>query len=174
VPITEGLTTAPVDNAGTKIAPLYDQNAGLFYFMRRVTAAFLATFRADAAVSVAGPGEWSVQAAPASNTIASGTKVAGGAGVRHVLRSVSASAGAVGAPAATVLTVVVRDGAAGVGPILWQRNVGVEAVAGKVNGFDLAGLNLVGSANTALTVEFTGAGGAGVFESLSATGFDAA
>jgi hypothetical protein len=173
VPITEGLNTAPVDNAGTKIAPLYD-DAGLFYFFRRATAAVLVAFRSEKALLAASPGEWSLTSAPVSGNQASATRAAGGAGVRHVLRSISASAGAVAAPAATVVTVVVRDGATGVGTVLWSRMIGVEAVAGKVTGFDPVGLNIVGSANTAMTVEFASGGGVGVFETIAATGYSAA
>src|SRR5262245_30970564 len=172
MPITDGGTTLPVDSAGIKQYGLYDLTN--LFLPRRAAAAVLSLLRAESAMLVAPPGEWSVQAAPAANVLASAARAAGGAGVRHVLRSLSASAGAVGAPAATVLNVVVRDGASGAGAILWQRMVPVTAVAGAVGAFDVVGLNIVGSANTAMTVEFAAAGGAGVFETVAATGYDAA
>jgi len=173
MPITEGTNVAPVDNAGTKIAPLYD-GVSAFFLIRRATAAILAAFRAESAQLVALPGEWPLNAAPAANTVASVTKAAGGAGVRHVLKSISAAVGAVAVPAATISTLQVRDGASGVGPVIWQTYIGVEAVAGKSNPRDIVGLNIVGSANTAMTVEFAAASGANTFQSISATGFDAA
>lgn len=61
--------------------------------------------------------------------------------------------------------VVVRDGASGSGPILWALSVYGFVV------FQQSGLNIEGSPNTAMTVEFnaTGSGGAGI-QDINASG----
>lgn len=172
MPIADGTTTAPVDSAGVKLPPLYDETN--LYLMRRASAANLAATRAEKGLLVALPGEWSITAQPAANTVASATRAAGGAGVRHVLRTINATIGFNPAPAAAVVSVYVRDGASGVGTILWIDQANVEAVAGRAARVVATGLNLVGSANTAMTVEFSAAGGASTFETITATGYDAA
>lgn len=123
------------------------------------------------------PGQWSVSNAAAANTQATASKAAGGAGVRHVFTGISASLAsgstAVTVPATPVL-VVVRDGATGAGTIIWQRYVSVITTAGGCASIDLSGLNIPGSANTAMTVEFNAAGGVGSFESVSMQGYTVA
>ena len=117
---------------------------------------------------VADPGEWTLTHAPAAATQATATKAAGAAGVRHVLRSIQATVNAVAAQAAP-LTVVVRDGATGVGTILWQdRIIAPIGTDGRVS---VQGLNIVGSAATAMTIEFTAAPAATDFETISGTGY---
>jgi hypothetical protein len=116
------------------------------------------------------PGEWTLNSEPAANTTATATRAAGGAGVRHVLTSVNASLIGVAAIAAPI-SVVVRDGATGVGAILWRDKLFTPA-AGSRDRLTISGLNIVGSVNTAITVEFTGGPGATNFEVLSATGYD--
>jgi hypothetical protein len=130
-----------------------------------------ATTSGDQAALAAPPGEWTLTSAPAANTVATATRAAGAAGVRHVLRSIHASINAVAAITAP-LTVVVRDGASGVGAILWQDRL--TAPAGTDGRISLTGLSIVGSAATAMTVEFTAAPGATNFETLSATGYSSA
>lgn len=117
---------------------------------------------------VAGPGNWTLTNAPAANTQATATRAAGAAGVRHVLTSIQATLNAVAAVVAP-LTVVVRDGASGAGTILWQDRV--TSPAGTDGRISISGLNIVGSAATAMTVEFTAAPGATNFETISATGY---
>lgn len=116
-------------------------------------------------VKVNSPLEWTILHAPAANTVATATKLAGGAGVRHVLRSLVANTQLVSAAnftAAAPVYWVVRDGASGVGTILYQ-GFSTAAV--------VSGLNIVGSENTAMTVEFTVAPGATNFEVVSASGY---
>jgi len=117
---------------------------------------------------------WVLNSAPAANTLATATKAAAGAGVKNVLIALSAAfvAGAV-APAAVNVTVLIRDGATGVGTILWSRVLSLPAVAGEHRGFDISGLRIDGTPNTALTVEFSAAGGANTFESVAAYGIQA-
>jgi len=125
-----------------------------------------------AAVGV-GPGEWSATSNPGVNAQASASKAAGGAGVRHVCRSISFSVASDGtAPTAVQLVVNLRDGATGAGTVLQSWTVAIPASAGAFNAFHVGGLNLVGSANTAMTLEFASAGGAHVYEACNIAGFD--
>lgn len=119
---------------------------------------------------VTAPGEWTLTNAPAVSTVASATRAAGAAGVRHVLKSIQASLQAVVAQAVPVVAVV-RDGASGSGTILWQDRL--IAPAGFNGVISVDGLNIVGTAATAMTVEFTAAPVATNFETISATGYDA-
>jgi hypothetical protein len=109
---------------------------------------------------------------PAVNTQATASKAAGGAGVVNVADCVSFSAmtGAV-APAAAVTVVNLRDGATGAGTVLASWDVGFPATAATNFTWGTCGLNVAGSANTAMTLEFAAAGGANTFESVHLTGF---
>lgn len=119
---------------------------------------------------VTAPGEWTLTNAPVAATAATASRAAGGALVRHVLKSIQASLNAVAAQAAPVVAVV-RDGATGVGTILWQDRL--MAPVGFTDRVSVDGLNIVGSLNTAMTVEFTAAPAATNFETISASGYDA-
>lgn len=134
------------------------------------TAAALSTQPVSNVELVTQPGEWTLTNAPAAATQATATRAAGGGTVRHVLKSIQASLSAVAAQASPV-TVVVRDGASGSGTILWQDRL--MAPLGFSDRVSVDGLNIVGSANTAMTVEFTAAPAATDFETISATGYDA-
>lgn len=123
------------------------------------------------ALLVAEPGQWSITSFPATNTVASATKAAGGVGVRHVLQTLSFDLfDPDGATVTSGLRIVVRDGATGVGAILWNGFVsgGPTTV---IDHKQLSGLNIIGSPNTAMTVEFVAAGGANTQEVLTATGY---
>lgn len=134
------------------------------------TAAALSTQPVSNVQLVTSPGEWTLTNAPSVSTQATATRAAGGATVRHVLKSIQASLQAVVAQAAPVVAVV-RDGATGVGTILWQDRLIAPAGFNAVISID--GLNIVGSLNTAMTVEFTAAPVATNFETISASGYDA-
>lgn len=118
--------------------------------------------------AVATPGCWTLTSAPAVNTQATATKAAGAAGKVHVLTSIQASVNAVVAQA-TPVTIVVRDGATGAGTILWQDRI--TATIGTDGRIGITGLSIVGSAATAMTVEFTAVPAVGNFETVSATGY---
>jgi hypothetical protein len=118
------------------------------------------------------PGQWAVNHVPAVNTVATITKAAGAAGVRHVCTSLSFTLSAgTSAPTAAVKTVSLRDGATGAGTVLQSWAVGVEATAGRAHTVTLTGLNIVGSAATAMTLEFDSAAGANSFESVNLCGY---
>lgn len=119
---------------------------------------------------VTGPGNWTLTSAPAAGAQATATRAAGAAGVRHVLTSIAADITA--SAAQGPLIVAVRDGATGVGTILWQRRLSAQTTPFADARIELSGLNIVGSAATAMTVEFTAAGVATTTETVSATGYD--
>ncbi len=126
------------------------------------------------ALLVSTPGNWTVVHAPAANTQASASKAAGGAGVRHVCESICATfaAGAT-APAAVQVTVNLRDGASGAGTVLWSAVMALPATAGATaTPIIISDLNIVGSPNTAMTLEFSAAGGLNTFEAVSMAGYD--
>lgn len=141
--------------------------------IRSAAAAILGAFSSVGAWLVAPPGNWSQTHAPAANVVATTTK-AGVAATRHVCTSITASlvAGAI-APAVAIVTAVLRDGASGVGTILWSEQIVTQAVAGDKDNIVISGLNIVGTAAAAMTLEFTAAGGANTTEVVSMTGYDA-
>ena len=118
-------------------------------------------------------GQWSVTHAPAANTQATASKAAGGAGVRHVCTAISATlvAGAT-APTATTATLNLRDGATGAVTVLMSWTLGLEATAGKTVTLSLSGLSIFGTANTAMTLEYSGASGANSLQSVNIVGYD--
>lgn len=142
--------------------------------LKAASAATLALARvseADAVQSVAQPGQWSAVNIPGADATRSTVgRAAGGAGVRHVCNSISATM-ATGANAQTVLSLFLRDGVSGGGTVLWGKQV-ILPISGlwEVN---LSGLNIVGSANTAMTLEFNAAGVVGCYQSVAMTGYDA-
>jgi len=107
---------------------------------------------------------WALNARIAAPAIGTVTQAAGGAGRRNVLRSMSFSMD--NSSALAPIAIVVRDGATGVGPIIWQSYFLWSSNAG-----ENYRTYLIGSANTAMTIEFVAADPlAGVFEAVSANG----
>jgi len=111
---------------------------------------------------------WSQTNTPAVATIATTSKAAGGGTVRHVATSISACIAA-NATAQVPILVHLRDGAAGAGTII--RTWAISAVISESHCVDLAGLNMTGSANTAMTLETAAAPAAGVQATVSFTGY---
>jgi hypothetical protein len=116
---------------------------------------------------------WSVSSVTGSATAASASKAAGGAGVRHVVDCVQFSAESTAAIVATQDDVVLRDGATGAGTVLMQwRNAAVSVAAAQIGQvINVCGLALIGTANTAMTLEYT-AGLTNVLMSATITGYD--
>lgn len=127
-------------------------------------------FNLNASIAEKGP-RWSVLHTPAVSTQATASKTAGAAGVRHVADCVSISAGASTAPTATQLTINLRDGATGAGTILWSTEITAGATATNHGNVNVCGLNLIGSAATAMTLEY-GAALANEFEAVTLSGYD--
>jgi hypothetical protein len=110
---------------------------------------------------------WSQAHEPAANTKATTTKAAGLASERHVCTgfSVTLSCGAV-APTAVEVAVQLLDGAT----VKWAGKLALPAVAGTVVGLARSGLWIVGTAGTAMTLEFSAAGGASTTQVVSLEG----
>lgn len=115
------------------------------------------------------PGEWSAVHNPTTATQATITKAAV-AGARHVCKSITATV-ATGATAQTPITVYLRDGATGAGTIIWTGTLSAPANSAGV--IAIAGLNIFGSVNTAMTLEFSAAGVAASLEAVALSGYDA-
>lgn len=109
---------------------------------------------------------WTAFSTPAAATVATATRASAGAGKRNICNSISYSIGAVAAQA--VLTLVLRDGASGVGTIIWSLTLGPLPAAGQLN--NNVPVNIQGSVATAMTLEFTAAPAATNFESVAMTG----
>jgi len=138
------------------------------------TAATLTSANSIGAILTEKGSRWSIvdtgsQSAQASVTIAAE------ADVRHVADCLSFSAGVDSAtpPTQTPLTVSVRDGASGAGTVLWQYFTLIVNTAGiqSVEPHSLCGLNLTGTTNTAMTIEFS-ASVAQLTQSVSLSGFN--
>lgn len=123
----------------------------------------------------ANPAEWSVTHGPVSNTVATITKAPGTGTQKHVATGLSfVVTSAATAPTATTLTINLRDGGTGAGTILKTWTVGVMATAGASQGVARNGMYVTGTAATAMTLEFTAAGGANTIESVELDGYTTA
>lgn len=115
---------------------------------------------------------WTEHHAPAANTQATISRAAATTGT-HVIDCVvvKLAAGAV-APTAVTITLNVRDGATGAGTVKLAMPFSLPAVAGDPGqSFSQCGLNIVGTVNTAATVEFSATGGANTIQSVFMKGF---
>lgn len=102
-------------------------------------------------------------------TAATTSKGAGGGTVRHVATTVSACFH--DSAINTVARIVhLRDGATGAGTVLrtWLLS---SPVAGEAECINISGLNMTGSANTAMTLEFSAAPAATASETVGLTGY---
>lgn len=115
---------------------------------------------------------WTQVHVPSSATQATKSQAAGAGNVRNVCTGFTATfaAGSTAPAAATPLTVAVIDGATGGTTYLWRTNICLPATANAIVSFNRSGLWLVGSKATAMTIEFSGAGGANSYQSVSMDG----
>lgn len=136
------------------------------------TAASTLTARSLSGVQlIERPTRWEVLSTPAVSNQATAS-IAAEAGVRHVVDCVTFSAGSTTAPALTALTVNLRDGATGAGTVIHQWQVVVANATGQnVVPFTECGLNLAGTTNTAMTLEFS-ALLTNLIESVAMTGYN--
>lgn len=140
-------------------------------FFRQVRVAtvesMVGTNSHEGVMLVGGPGQWSVNNAAAVNAVATATRAAPGAGVAHVIQNISGSIQGSLASADAIL-LRVRDGAGGT--ILWQQYIGISATSG-CHTIEVSGLNLKCTNATAAVIEFSAAGGASTYESVSMSGY---
>lgn len=131
-----------------------------FNRLRSVSAAVQALVADKTGVIVtAKASDWAIEHRPAAVTQPTVSR-AGVANARHVCTGIQASfftgANAGDATAITVPQVVVlRDGATGVGAVLWSGFVGTGASSRSNQTLNLTGLSIVGTAGAAMTLEFT-------------------
>ena len=119
------------------------------------------------ALQVASLGTWNITDTDTAGT-SSVSKAAGGGTVRHVATAISVCIAA-GATAQPAITVNLRDGATGAGTVIraWS-------LAGPVNTGQCIsenGLNITGTGNTAMTIEFAAAAAAGVITTVNLSGY---
>ena len=113
-------------------------------------------------------GQFAIVHTPVAATQATVTQAAGAAGVKNVCQSISATLCTVGTAQAAVRQVNLRDGATGAGTILWSQSISCGTTQAVV--INASGLYILGSAATAMTLEFDAAGVAASFESVSLVG----
>jgi hypothetical protein len=125
------------------------------------------------AAMVAPPGQWAVTNAPAVNTQATISKAAGAAGVYHVCTGLTCTLAndATGSAQANLIFNL-RNGATGAGTILASFALSVPATAGACQVLPLTGLNIPGSAATAMTLECASAPGTHTAASVALFGYD--
>lgn len=120
----------------------------------------------DAAKTIP-PSQWSIAHEPATNTVATISRPAV-AGQKHWVTSIAASI--VGDVAASSIVFVrLRDSTTGAGNIIWSAALRGTVTSG--NQIMVDGLNIEGISGQAVTLEFSGAGGAGTQESVAMTGY---
>ncbi len=132
---------------------------------------------ASATTNTAASSKGVLQVTPISTWSETATATAGtpsashalGAGtIRHVATSITACVAA-GATAQPAIQVNLRDGAAGAGTII--RSWALGAIINSGQCADLSGLNMSGTANTAMTLEFAAATAATVIGTVTVTGY---
>lgn len=163
----DGLATG-IGHLATMSHPL-GFNGATWDRIRSAAAAVLANFSSLGAMLSTRPGDWSSVNAPAANVRATTTRAAV-AGTRHVCTGISAMISAVAGAVGD--SIYLRDGASGAGTVLWQGVL--TAPVGQTQQVHLTDLNVVGSVNTAMTLEWGAAPGAGNFQTVTMFGYDAA
>jgi hypothetical protein len=111
---------------------------------------------------------WSVVNTQSGAVQATASKAAGGTTVRHVATGVTICRGDTGVAAPAL--VHLRDGASGAGTILRSWVIGIDT-ANASRCENVTGLNMTGSANTAMTLEFAAAGSATSTSTVTLTGY---
>ena len=117
-------------------------------------------------------GQFAIVHTPVAATQATITQAAGAAGVKNVARIVSFSLCTVGTAQAAAVQVNLRDGATGAGTILWSMTISCGTTTAVCHSVALP--DIQGSAATAMTLEFSAAGVAASFESVSLVGYTTA
>lgn len=123
----------------------------------------------------ADPDNWAINHAPDTDVRATASR-APVVGQKHHATAISFSViTTTTAPTVATLTVTLRDGASGAGTVLmvWRVRVSAAMTDSNVAQVVLGGLNVVGSVNTAMTLEFD-VGTLNALEDVSLTGYTVA
>lgn len=118
-----------------------------------------------------GPTDWSIFSTPVVATAASASKALV-LNQSHICTSISATLSTAATAQAAAAILVLRDGATGVGAILWSKQVILPA--NSVWEVNLTDLVIKGTAGNAMTLELTANPVAGAFASVAMTGYDSA
>lgn len=163
----DGLAASTVGNQNTISFPFLFN--GTTYDRKKSTSAANLTEVTSIGSSLAVPlSTWSVTNTPAAATQATASKALGGGTVRHVATSITACS-AQAAAGQTPIAINLRDGATGAGTVL--RTWKIASVLGDSKCVEASGLAMIGTANTAMTIEFAAAGVAGSEQTVTLTGF---
>jgi len=112
------------------------------------------------------PGQWNSRVTAAENVLATVTRAAPGASLRHVVQGFEFTlSGAGNSP--QDLTCRIRDGAGGT--ILWESYI-FKDLAGQSVTIRVSDISLPMTANTAMVAEFSAAAGANTFQSINVRG----
>lgn len=146
----------------------YLYNGATWDRQKSVDATSLTETISTGAALVAPLSTWSVTHTPAVATQATASKTLGAAGVRHVATTITACLGT-NVTLQTPIIVNLRDGASGAGTILrsWVFALPINS-SNCVNVSDLA---IIGTAATAMTLEFEAAGVANSQATVTLTGY---
>lgn len=157
----------------TATNPTFAQLTDATNTIKSGSAANIAAASGANALLTTAPGQWSEYHAPAVNTVATKSKAAGAAGVRHVCTWVSFTlANDATGSVQTGLAFNLRDGATGAGTILASWTMACPATAGDCRTFSISGLNIPGTAATAMTLETASAPGTHTAASVAFGGYD--
>lgn len=122
------------------------------------------------------PAEWTNSFVAALNTRATTTRAAV-ANARHICTMIYAKVTALPAIAAGPVVLSLRDGISGAGASLFTTRMlsgGATSTTAQSDIVQLSGMQIVGSTNTAMTLEFDAAAGPSTYENLNMTGYDVA
>lgn len=115
--------------------------------------------------------DWSLTHEPGVNAQATKTRQAAGPDTRNVCTGLTASFAATGtAPSAVNVQLRLIDGGTGGARVLWAMTISLPAVAGAMNGVVRENFWRQGSPNTAMTFEFSAAGGAFTIQTIDFEG----
>lgn len=144
---------AGAGTSGSPYTPAVAPHDGTNQILSASAANLAATTTANALL-VSRPGQWTQTHAPAVNTVATKSQAAAGTGIRNVCQwlTITLANNNTGS-VQTLITFHLRDGATGAGTILASFTLALPATAGECRVLTLTGLNIPGTANTAMTLE---------------------
>ena len=134
--------------------------------MKAATATNMILTESGSSLLVSEPGDYTWSAGPAVNTLATVSTIAFATdatictGISFSLADTNPIGVGPG-----LLRVYLRDGASGVGPILWEQVVFIQG--GQSKHVNITGLHIVGTLGTVMTLEFSGVPGATGYETVT-------
>ncbi len=133
--------------------------------MKKLALAFLVATLPAVALPQSIFSHWAIQHQPSATTQATISQAANASG-RHVARSVTICVSGVAAQPSLIFNL--RDGATGAGTIVWSARLSAAAGASMCHTADV---NIIGSTNTAMTLESSGAPASTNFATVALNGY---